>query len=364
MSAVPSAPRHAVVVIPTEDAGPYRRVLGLSSVERAVLVFRSVGVETVRLAAVDPQAASAHVARSKRLAGIELEVSKIASVSSAESLELFESPVPFLLCHADRVFEPKLVQALLKSAAKEPEAVHSSTGQASGDVGLYYCPAWLGEAAPDTDSLAEALKSRAEPVSAPIAPYAWSTVREPSDRRAASRILMRSTRKPTDGPVSRVLNRPLSGATSRLLAVMGVTPNMATTLVFALGFLAAWYAASPNWYDLIWAGVWFQLGSVWDGCDGEIARVTLRSSAFGAWYDTITDNIRYSLFIVATGVGLFRRHDMALYLIASGVFLFGAILVVGLMSTHLKRTGSAGTHLVVLNKVENSKEVSNNPFCA
>ncbi|MEA3356792.1 MAG: CDP-alcohol phosphatidyltransferase family protein, partial [Candidatus Bipolaricaulota bacterium] len=46
------------------------------------------------------------------------------------------------------------------------------------------------------------------------------------------------------------------------------------------------------------AGILIQFGSILDGCDGELARLTFRESRFGAWLDTILD--RYGDIAVST----------------------------------------------------------------
>jgi CDP-L-myo-inositol myo-inositolphosphotransferase len=58
----------------------------------------------------------------------------------------------------------------------------------------------------------------------------------------------------------------------------------------------------------LFAGILIQLGSILDGCDGEVARLTFSKSRFGAWLDTLLD--RYGDAAVATGitVGFWRVH--------------------------------------------------------
>ena len=45
--------------------------------------------------------------------------------------------------------------------------------------------------------------------------------------------------KASDGPVSLLINRPVSRLFSEPLARMGVSPNVATLMAFAIGGLAA-----------------------------------------------------------------------------------------------------------------------------
>jgi phosphatidylserine synthase len=99
------------------------------------------------------------------------------------------------------------------------------------------------------------------------------------------------------------------------------------------------------------AGIIFQICSIVDGCDGEIARMTFKGSHFGAWYDTITDNIRYGIFFGALGFGVYRNTGQTIYLWAIGFFIFSLIYMVASMIRY-ERTIKAATHLVVTAKFE------------
>jgi phosphatidylglycerophosphate synthase len=44
-----------------------------------------------------------------------------------------------------------------------------------------------------------------------------------------------------------------------------------------------------------------------DGCDGEIARIRLESSKLGAWIDTIADEITTVLFLIGSGLHVYRQ---------------------------------------------------------
>ena len=100
--------------------------------------------------------------------------------------------------------------------------------------------------------------------------------------------------KREDGPVSRHLNRRLSMLiTLKILYRTSLTPNQVTFIVFVitLSSLPA-YLSGIYWLG----GLLAQLGSMLDGCDGELARLKGMSSERGAFYDTVLD--RYSDILV------------------------------------------------------------------
>jgi phosphatidylglycerophosphate synthase len=108
---------------------------------------------------------------------------------------------------------------------------------------------------------------------------------------AASRAILRATAKPGDGIVSRHLNRPVSQACSALLLRLPwIRPGHATVLtaLCALAMIAC-LALLPGELGLVTGAVLFQLASIVDGIDGEIARATFRTSPRGASWDSAVD---------------------------------------------------------------------------
>ena len=147
--------------------------------------------------------------------------------------------------------------------------------------------------------------------------------------------------KPTDGPVSRYLNRKVSTAITRALLATGrpPDPDIVTLITTAVAFLAAYLVIAVG--GLI-AGVAIQLASIIDGVDGEIARATGRSSRAGAFLDSMMDRFADVAMISAVGTRLLSlgcRPDVALYVLA--LALSGDLMVSYL---HARGEMLAGTH--------------------
>jgi len=103
--------------------------------------------------------------------------------------------------------------------------------------------------------------------------------------------------KAADGPVSRHLNRKFSQQiTLHILAKTNLTPNQVTWMIFAFTLLAV-PSYLLGFYCL--GGIIAQLGSMLDGCDGELARLKGMTSELGAFYDTILDRYMDVLIIIA-----------------------------------------------------------------
>lgn len=190
-----------------------------------------------------------------------------------------------------------------------------------------------GEAMPDAEVLA-AILAQAAPVPAP-----------PADPRAAldraGRAVLRGTSKASDGIVSRRLNRPLSQAVSAQLLRLGwVRPGHATVLtaLAALAMLGC-LVAFPSPAGLAAGAVLFQIASVIDGVDGEIARATFRSSRSGASLDSLVDALTNLAFLGGAGAGFALQSESTAALIAAGACGVQAIGLAILGSSAWRREG-------------------------
>jgi choline kinase/phosphoglycolate phosphatase-like HAD superfamily hydrolase/phosphatidylglycerophosphate synthase len=284
---------------------------------------------------------------------------------------------PFALVMADHVFSPSLLQRLGQASVEPGEvlvAVDTRLGRAAGvdpgdamkvrvadggiraigkqlaaydafDVGAFVCGPALFEAveaavAAGDSSLAGAIQVLADAGVARALPLGeeewWFDVDTPRDHRHGSRHLLRATGKPLDGAIAARLNRTLSQrlVTPALLAVFPrITPNQVTLIAFVVVVAAAvgFSVGSP-----VAAALLVALASVLDGSDGEVARLTYRSSRYGAFLDAVLD--RAADGILFTGAAIYLATDthvgallggaqVPLVLSVSGAALVGHLLV-------------------------------------
>jgi phosphatidylglycerophosphate synthase len=145
-----------------------------------------------------------------------------------------------------------------------------------------------------------------------------------TDIPAVERKLLRSSGKPTDGLVARTLNRPLSRLLSRWLVQTRVTPNQVSFLVLGVLTASTWVLARGTPRGFVVGMLLFQLASVLDGCDGEIARAKFLETRLGAWLDTSVDLLGNFLLALAIGIGL--AHQSGLPAELRGNYLLEGIL--------------------------------------
>jgi phosphatidylglycerophosphate synthase len=300
--------RLALVICPGEEEGENirRELLGLSVGERLLLALERAGVTHVAFTggAARPQ-------------------------STRSALQVIRPDAPpesvseFYLLPADLVFDPRLLApsadlaetlpikrlpiAGWREAASNPDQALLSLGTGAADAGQ-------GVAIRVTDGQAA---------------------------RAAEQSLVRLLHKPTDGLISRHLNRKISTFISRRLARFDITPNQITVGVFLVGVMAGPFAFQGTWAGFAIGGLCYWLSAVLDGCDGEIARLKYRSSPLGAWLDTVVDDIACLSYITGLYIGLSRGAGGALWLyIGAAAVLFFLLTVLPRYYIMAKRSGS------------------------
>ena len=167
------------------------------------------------------------------------------------------------------------------------------SGAAAGDV-------IVAIARGDTDTaIADSLRDAAR---IPHGDIARAPVATAADRKLAHRILYRTLIKPQDNAVTRYLYRPVSFALTRALVWTPLTPNQISYAVAALVAIGCWIASSASDRGVLIGTVVVLAASYLECCDGEVARVKLLSSRFGAWIDTIVDEMSTLGYMIAIGV--------------------------------------------------------------
>ena len=98
---------------------------------------------------------------------------------------------------------------------------------------------------------------------------------------------------------------------TRLLLRFPTTPNAWTLLIFPIPIVASLILLHGTYWSFFWGLVLFQVFSVLDGCDGEIARAKFLESERGRRLDDLFDILSNILLVVGLGFGLSRQANLA-----------------------------------------------------
>ena len=336
------------------------RLGGIALVERAVRGLLACGLEEVVVVvgqqsdAVAPIVDAIAPGRARAIRANGWEDGNGASLAMAEPF--VEDEALFALVTVDHLFGAGSLEALLSTDGAAvlvderpgPEAwgegtrvlVEGGSAIAFGkeldtptiDCGAFLLPPEIFRhqrlAAERGDaSLAAAVTSfadsqRLEAVPLPVGGW-WHDVDTREDVRIAQEMLRRSLSKPTDGPVSRLLNRPISTRLSVALASFRPSPDLVSMIALLLGIVAAGALAVGRG---IVGGVLVHVASIVDGMDGELARLQLRERPLGAFLDGIADRLADAAIVAGLGVWALDRADGPVVVWLTVAALTGSLL--------------------------------------
>jgi phosphatidylglycerophosphate synthase len=138
-------------------------------------------------------------------------------------------------------------------------------------------------------------------------PGAWEYIADGNQIDEIEKQFLRGSGKSQDGFVSRYLNRPISRLVTRLLLRFPTTPNAWTLLILPIPIVASLILLHGTYWSFLWGLVLFQIFSVLDGCDGEIARAKFLESESGRRLDYLCDVVSNILLAIGLGFGLSRH---------------------------------------------------------
>ena len=172
----------------------------------------------------------------------------------------------------------------------------------------------------------------------------WMRVSDEKTAKQAKKLLFkREAIKPTSGFIEK-FDRRLSVPISKLLVHTGITPNQITIIILLIRILSVIFIYRMQHTYVALGGVLWQFAFIMDLCDGEVARVKLLASKFGAWVDTICDHIaNFVLFFVGL-LGLYNKTGELYFLIIGFLSIASFVASILMMSFYLKRIGAGSTH--------------------
>ena len=144
-----------------------------------------------------------------------------------------------------------------------------------------------------------------------------------------------------DGFVSRHLNRRVSRPVARLLSHTPAKPNQVSlvAVLVSLGAFGAYVAGQP-----IVGGLLAQAGSIIDGVDGDLARLTGQHSPFGGFLDAVLD--RYSDGFILLGLTVWAAGEAG----ALWVWIAGFAALLGTFSVTYTRARVDESHRTLFDR--------------
>jgi len=145
-------------------------------------------------------------------------------------------------------------------------------------------------------------------------------------KKAESFLIETISKKDTDGPVSKYLNRKLSLRITKYLVNTDITPNKISFFSFLMSLIASFNFFLGKYMYLFLGAILAQISSIIDGCDGEIARLKLQSTKFGAWFDAILDRYSDGFLLFGLTIYAYLSHKSLPVLFTGFMAIIGSFI--------------------------------------
>lgn len=104
--------------------------------------------------------------------------------------------------------------------------------------------------------------------------------------------------KPTDCITGRLIQRRLSRPLTLLFLRTPLTPDVISLLAFVISLLSVWFVSRGDYVNGVIGGLLFEVATVIDNCDGEVARLKKMFTSYGEKLDVLLDHAALLLFFV------------------------------------------------------------------
>ena len=262
-----------------------------------------------------------------KLAGISVgERTRRALAQAGIVADPAGTSAPQLLIAADALLEPDAVRTLADGAADAALAVAPAGGAKLPAALRVPADTRAPADADDLGALLERFQAEGRLRFVDTGDARCCRVRSAADARGVESEMLASLIRPTDGFFARYFDRYLSRQISLVLVRWGVHPNLVTAAATLVGLVGAGLLASVDRPLQVLGALIFIFATILDGCDGEVARLSLRTSKLGGRLDLIGDNIVNAAVFLAIGYASFRVESTSLFLTAVGTALVGLCL--------------------------------------
>jgi len=350
------------------DSKPLIHLLGLSFIERVILTAKKSGIKEFQIViGCKGNRIQKYLGNGKKW-GINIdyihndEWRKENGVSVLKAKDYIQEP--FILLMADHLFDYKILLALQKQTIEDDECIlcvdknhhkyldvddatkvfieddqikdigKQLDGYNGIDTGIFLCTPVI------FDALKESIDSGNESLSAGIKILAnrhkmkafdisdkyWLDVDDNTAFKNAKSLLFEKLKKNTDGPISRILNRPISKKISELLLKTNISPNQISLMSFIVGFFGAVFFYFGDYVFLVIGGLLVHLSSIIDGCDGEVSRLKLVDTKYGGWFDAVLDRYADAIIIFGMIHGHWILHNDVIIWTIGFMALMGSFL--------------------------------------
>ncbi|MFH1831012.1 MAG: CDP-alcohol phosphatidyltransferase family protein [Pseudomonadota bacterium] len=350
----------AIIYVPSDTpeamALATLRVAGVPLIVRSIMTLASAGIDgcTLLIAASQRHKIESFLERynDKRLPLIQIiSYDEPYRVSPAIVRNIADTTTKrMLLINANFLFEKSMVSEMRSMPIEDDEVVLC-------EEGAHRCPvidtsqgvwkkleSFTKEKPRSIESclghLTEVATTRVAKLPAESNTFLLKSIR---DRAVAEKSLAEAIRHRAPGPIAVHINKRISLPVSLFLSKLWISPNSITAFNIVIGLFSGVFVADGHRYEVILFGaVLFQIASIVDGCDGEVAKLTFRYTKFGQYADSLSDNLSLGSFLTGLIAGYWRStHSPLAFYVGAIMLTTTAITLFWMIRYLVKNTQSA-----------------------
>ncbi|MBR4985685.1 MAG: CDP-alcohol phosphatidyltransferase family protein [Proteobacteria bacterium] len=307
-----------ILYIPTFECANTRasnisaeRVGGLTLYERACRSIQRADIEELIVA--KPASLELHedpfVTLPKQFFEYNLRIHEIS-----QDLKEAVGYEPCMICVLDGVYSPDCFK--MRPLGADVRIV--ANGEPSG---IYFVGAHSFEKILDSEESLDSLEVEVTETFAAPDKTVYHRMLSADDAKIGLSLLIKALRKPlgrdADGLVAYAINRHCSLFITKRIANTFITANMVTAIGLLIGLAGAafMFLGNPdnNRYFMALGVLLWQISSIVDGIDGELARLRMNPSHKGEWFDTISDDVTNIAFLIALGHAVSQSASMPFF---------------------------------------------------
>lgn len=273
-------------------------VLGLTQLERTLLALAKAGATNIFIVAQDVDDVKRRAARSIKAS--TLHFFSLPEQQKAWQQAIVTADTGIFFMPEPLAFDLSVLEDLKKQLETAPAVIAEGGGVAL--LQLQYA----SQLSPDRLETGHPEADLPDAKWLPIGQRTCHAVHSAGDLKAVKRRMIKNLTKPSDGIVSRHLNRKISTGISRWVTYLPVTPNQITFFTGVIAFIPCYFMYQGGYQNWLIGAATYQLASTLDGVDGEIARLKMQSSKFGQWLDTLLDFVSMIAVLLCLVAGVHR----------------------------------------------------------
>ena len=328
-----------------EALSPLTQFGGLSLLKRALLTAQRCGARTCyvlidKTAQEELQGSLFNDENDTRLTARVVWVPHFASLAEAFVERLPAGEGHCLVFSCDTLFRPALVQMLAQNAGQQDKAgqegkeerwqVHGGTNNAVLSlVPLAQLPtlltAWKQGRSLQKERGGKKGKPEGLNALSPGEHFFYRLTAQNSLAKAEKTFLF-ALENPRDGLVDTYLNRKFSRLLTRFFLRTPLTPNQITVLSFLTGLIGASCFLLGSYAWAVAGALLLQFSTVMDCVDGEVARVKMLESPFGARLDISLDTVVHIAIFLGVGVAVWKQDGLAAAPLLGGMLAAAACI--------------------------------------